>query len=152
SNAAVCTVTDEGVVRATGDGTATVTAAVDGRTAVATVAVTHFADAAVPDFRNHIEPVLTRSGCNSGSCHGALAGKGGFKLSLRGFDPVTDQFVMPRQANARRVNRIEPEQSLVLLKPTRTLPHGGGRRFETDSEEYRRLRDWIVGGAAAPRA
>jgi hypothetical protein len=151
TNAAVCTVSDDGVVRATGDGTATVTATVDGYTATANVKVTHYGEASVPDFRNHIEPMLTRAGCNSGSCHGALAGKGGFKLSLRGFDPVTDQFVMTRQANARRVNRTEPEQSLVLLKPTRTLKHGGGKRFETDSEEYRRLRDWIAGGATAAR-
>src|SRR5206468_917620 len=52
----------------------------------------------------------------------------------------------------RRVNRTEPEQSLVLLKPTRGLPHGGGKRFETDSEEYRRLRDWITAGAMGPRS
>jgi hypothetical protein len=104
-----------------------------------------------PDFRNHIEPVLTRAGCNSGTCHGAMAGKGGFKLSLRGFDPAADYFAITRQANARRVDRTNPTESLILLKPTRTLKHGGGKRFETDSEEYRRLRDWIAAGAAPPR-
>ena len=84
--------TADGIVHATGDGTATVTATVNGRTATATVTVTRTKEAAVPDFRNHIEPVLTRAGCNAGSCHGALAGKGGFKLSLRGFDPVDRSF------------------------------------------------------------
>ena len=152
SNAAVCTVDADGVVRAAGDGTATVTATVNGRKATATVTVTGTKEPAVPDFRNHIEPVLTRAGCNSGSCHGALAGKGGFKLSLRGFDPATDHFVMTRQANARRVDRTNPAESLVLLKPTRTLKHGGGKRFETDSEEYRRLyRLDRRRGAGAPR-
>src|SRR5207248_7620528 len=82
SDAAVCSVDADGVVRAAGDGTATVTATINGRTATATVTVSGTKEAAVPDFRNHIEPVLPRAGCNSGSCHGALAGKGWFKLSL----------------------------------------------------------------------
>jgi hypothetical protein len=151
SNSAVCTVDADGIIRAAGDGTATVTATVNGRTAMATVTVSRFKEPAIPDFRNHIEPMLTRAGCSAGSCHGALAGKGGFKLSLRGFDPATDHFVMTRQAAARRVDLTNPAESLVLLKPTRTMPHGGGRRFETDSEEYRRLRDWIAAGAPAPR-
>ena len=152
SNVAVCRVDADGVVHAAGDGSATVTAIVKGKKANTTVTVTRAKETDVPDFRNHIEPVLTKSGCNSGACHGALAGKGGFKLSLRGFDPVTDHFVMTRQANARRVNRTDPANSLVLLKPTRTLKHGGGRRFETDSEEYRRIRDWIAAGAPPPQS
>src|SRR6202049_2063590 len=83
-----------------------------------------------PSFRNHIVPILTKSGCNSGACHGALAGKGGLKLSLRGYDPESDFFVLTRQAGARRVDRQEPAKSLMLLKPTRKMPHGGGKRFE----------------------
>src|SRR5947207_3257559 len=77
-----------------------------------------------PDFRTHIEPVLTKAGCNSGSCHGALAGKGGLKLSLRGYDPDADHFVLTRQALGRRVDRQEPEKSLMLLKPTRQMGAG----------------------------
>src|SRR5258708_1973132 len=84
------------------------------------------ADAPAPSFRNDIIPILTRLGCNSGACHGALAGKGGLKLSLRGYDPDTDHFVLTRQALSRRVDRTQPEKSLMLLKPTRTMPHGGG--------------------------
>ncbi|HEY1375318.1 MAG TPA: DUF1553 domain-containing protein [Gemmataceae bacterium] len=151
SNPAVCTVDAAGVVRAAGDGTATVTATVAGRTATATVTVAKAKEPAVPDFRNHVEPVLTRAGCASGACHGALAGKGGFKLSLRGFDPAADHFALTRQAHARRVDRTAPDESLMLLKPTRAVKHGGGRRFETDSEEYRRIHDWIASGAPAPR-
>jgi Protein of unknown function (DUF1553)/Protein of unknown function (DUF1549) len=107
--------------------------------------------AGTPSFRNHIIPMLTRLGCNSGACHGALAGKGGFKLSLRGFDPAADHFVMTRQALGRRVDRLEPARSLVLLKPTLTVPHGGGQRLEVDSDDYRLLADWIASGAPAPR-
>src|SRR5262245_11088346 len=96
-----------------------------------------------PNFRNHIIPILTKAGCNSGACHGALAGKGGLKLSLRGYDPEADFFVLTRQAGARRVDRQEPAKSLMLLKPTRKLPHGGGRRFEDDSDDYKIILDWI---------
>jgi hypothetical protein len=105
-----------------------------------------------PTFRNHVQPVLTRLGCNSGACHGALAGKGGFKLSLRGYAPEEDYFVLTRQAGARRVNRAEPSKSLMLLKPTTALPHGGGLKLEVDSPEFRVLADWIASGAPGPSA
>src|SRR5215211_6183696 len=86
------------------------------------------AEPAAPSFRNQVIPILTRAGCNSGACHGALAGKGGLKLSLRGYDPETDHFVLTRQALARRVDLSKPERSLMLLKPTMAVPHGGGQR------------------------
>lgn len=105
-----------------------------------------------PNFRNHVQPVLTRLGCNSGACHGALAGKGGLKLSLRGYDPVQDHFVLTRQANARRVNRQQPAQSLMLQKPTLALTHGGGLKLDVDSPEYRLLAEWIARGAPGPSA
>jgi hypothetical protein len=106
--------------------------------------------ASEPSFRNHVIPILTRIGCNSGACHGALAGKGGFKLSLRGYAPEEDYFVLTRQAGARRVNRAEPSKSLILLKPTTVLPHGGGLKLEVDSPEFRVLADWIANGAPGP--
>src|SRR5437899_1790485 len=137
SNPGIASVDAAGIVRAAGDGEAVFTATVNGKSATARAVVARTKEPFAWSYRNHVIPVLTRVGCNSGSCHGALAGKGGFKLSLRGYDPETDHFVMTRQAGGRRVNRSEPEQSLVLLKPTRGLPHGGGKRFETDSEEDR---------------
>src|SRR3989442_4030721 len=88
-------------------------------------------------FRNEVIPILTRAGCNSGACHGALAGKGGLKLSLRGYDPQSDHFVLTRQALGRRVDRQEPARSLLLIKPTMVLPHGGGLRLEAGSAGYR---------------
>src|SRR5262249_3086159 len=103
-----------------------------------------------PSFRNHVIPILTKAGCNSGACHGALAGKGGLKLSLRGYDPESDFFVLTRQAGARRVDRQEPAKSLMLLKPTRKLAHGGGKRLEDDSDDYKIVLAWIVAGANRP--
>ncbi|MFO0807730.1 MAG: DUF1553 domain-containing protein [Gemmataceae bacterium] len=152
SDPAVATVDAEGVVRAIGDGDVTVTATVNGKSAPVRVRVTKTKEPWEWSYRNHVLPVLTRAGCNSGSCHGALAGKGGLKLSLRGYNPEADHFVLTRQALGRRVDRTDPAQSLMLLKPTRELPHAGGKLFETDSEEYRRLREWIAAGAYGPRA
>ena len=105
----------------------------------------------VVSFRNEVVPTLTRAGCNAGACHGALAGKGGMKLSLRGFDPDTDWFVLTRQALARRVDLTNPADSLALKKATRTVPHGGGTRFTEDSPHYKVMLDWIAAGAPAPK-
>lgn len=101
-------------------------------------------------FRNHVIPVLTKTGCNSGPCHGAAAGKNGFSLTLRGYDPSADYDVLVRQAAGRRVNLLEPARSLMLLKPTEVLPHMGGKRFEPRSPEYSVIAKWIAAGAPPP--
>lgn len=101
-------------------------------------------------FRNHVIPVLTRLGCNSGACHGAAAGKGGFKLTLRGYDPEADFNVLTRQSLGRRINKLEPAKSLMLLKPTMAIGHGGGERIKVDSLEYKVLSEWIANGSHAP--
>src|SRR5262245_56972513 len=136
SNPAVAKVDEAGHVSAVGDGEAVVTVSCDGMTATATVRVSKSKEPFAPSFRSHVEPLMTKVGCNSGACHGALAGKGGLKLSLRGYDPDSDHFVLTRQALSRRVDRTEPARSLMLLKPTRTLPHAGGKRFDKGSYEY----------------
>jgi uncharacterized protein DUF1549/uncharacterized protein DUF1553 len=102
-------------------------------------------------FRRHVIPVLTKMGCNSGACHGAAAGKNGFALTLRGYDPEADYETITRAAAGRRVNKLEPAKSLILLKPTETLPHMGGKRFDVGSPEYTVLASWIAEGMAAPR-
>src|SRR6187399_3178557 len=99
-----------------------------------------------PNFRNHVQPILAKAGCNSGACHGAAAGQGGFKLSLRGYDNEGDFYAITRHALGRRVLSADPGRSLLLLKPTTTVPHKGGKRFEVDSQEYRVLADWIATG------
>src|SRR6185295_4583580 len=98
-----------------------------------------------------IIPILTRAGCNSGACHGALAGKGGLKLSLRGYDPDTDHFVLTRQAGGRRVDRLEPEKSLLLRKPSLAVDHAGGLKLPVGSADFQILADWIAAAAPGPR-
>jgi hypothetical protein len=152
SNPAVAKVDEDGVVRPVGDGEATITATDGKRHATAKVRVRGAKAEHTWNFRNHIIPVLTRLGCNSGACHGALAGKGGFKLSLRGYAPEDDHFVLTRQALGRRVNKLHPAHSLLLRKPTLAVSHGGGLKLEMNSPEYRLLVDWIASGAPGPRA
>src|ERR1700745_2994676 len=113
------------------------------------------ADATVPGsspwtFRNHVQPVLAKAGCNAGACHGAAAGQNGFKLSLRGYDDEGDYLALTHQASGRRVNLADPGRSLVLLKPTTLVPHKGGKRFEVNSLEYKILSEWIASGAPGP--
>ena len=82
------------------------------RRAAATRAVDSRRVAPAHSFRNHVIPVLTKAGCNSGACHGAAAGKNGFALTLRGYDPDADYDTLTRQAEGRRVNALEPAPSL----------------------------------------
>jgi hypothetical protein len=151
SNPAVAAVDGQGLIRAFGDGEAIITASHDGKQVTANVKVTKTKEPFTWSFRNHVIPAMTKIGCNSGACHGALAGKGGFKLSLRGYAPAADYFVMTRQAQGRRIDKLEPAHSLVLLKPTRALSHGGGKRIEVDSPDYQILVDWIAAGAPGPK-
>jgi hypothetical protein len=151
SDPAVVVVDETGTVRAVSGGEAIIRATHGDKATSTTVKVTVPKEPKIPSFRNHVIPMMTKIGCNSGACHGALAGKGGFKLSLRGYDPLTDHFVMTRQTLGRRVDKLEPARSLLLLKPTMTVPHGGGQKLDVESPDYRILADWIASGAPAPR-
>jgi hypothetical protein len=107
-------------------------------------------------FRNEVMAVLSRAGCNQGTCHGNQNGKNGFKLSLRGEDPFFDWSALTRDALGRRANLHRPEDSLLLRKAVAAVPHEGGRRFDPDSRSYTILRRWLEGGmpsdlADAPR-
>ncbi|VTR98146.1 DUF1549 and DUF1553 domain-containing protein [Tuwongella immobilis] len=103
-------------------------------------------------FTREVVPVLTRLGCNQGACHGTPTGKGGFRLSLRGYDASLDQTTLTREAAARRVNPLAPEASLLLQKGTGQVPHEGGVRLRLGSPEYRVLRDWIAAGSPVDSA
>ena len=140
-----------GFAIAQGDGQATISANIKGHRASVPVSINDFALPAVWSFRNDVQPVLTKMGCNSGPCHGAQAGKNGFKLTLRGYDAETDYLSLTHQALARRTERMEPAKSLILLKPTLTIAHGGGKRFAVDSPEYRVISGWIAQGLPAPQ-
>jgi hypothetical protein len=100
-----------------------------------------------PSFRYDVLPTLTRAGCNAGTCHGTPVGKNGFRLSLRGFDPQLDLATLTREADGRRIDRMQPENSLLLQKAIAEVPHQGGRRLAKDEAGYRILRDWIAAGA-----
>lgn len=102
-------------------------------------------------FRDGVIPVLSRAGCNQGACHGAQIGKGGFRLSLLGYDPEADYPVLTREGESRRIVRTEPQDSLLLQKATLGVPHAGGMRFRPDSPEYRILASWIADGCPGPR-
>src|SRR5205823_5656362 len=84
------------------------------------------------DFERHLMGLFGRMGCNAGSCHGSFQGKGGFRLSLFGYDPEKDYFALTRENLGRRIDRVDPERSLLLLKPTGQVEHGGGLRFGKD--------------------
>jgi hypothetical protein len=99
------------------------------------------------DFPTHILPVLTKAGCNSGGCHGAATGQGGFKLSLLGYDPEQDHLSLTRELGARRIDLAYPPESLFLKKATRQIEHEGERRFSRDSDEAALLERWVAAGA-----
>ena len=110
------------------------------------------AGADAPSFRNDILPILSKAGCNSGGCHGALAGKGGFRLSLFGYNPEADWQTMTQESRGRRVDLVEPGASLLLTKPTTAIKHKGGKRIEIDSDDYRVFAEWIAAGAPGSKA
>ena len=140
-----------GLVVPAHDGQTTITAKVGDHTATAKVVVSGMSRPFEWSFRNNVEPMLAKLGCNSGACHGALAGKGGFRLSLRGYDPATDYFNIVKQDRGRRVDFADPGRSLVLAKPSGAIAHKGGIRFTTTSLDYRILAEWLSDGAAPPK-
>ncbi len=99
------------------------------------------------DFERHLMGLFGKMGCAAGSCHGSFQGKGGFRLSLFGYDPAKDYHALTRESYGRRINPVHADQSLLLLKATGQVEHGGGRRFALDSWQYRAFRDWITAGA-----
>ncbi len=99
------------------------------------------------DFERHVMGLFGRMGCNAGACHGSFQGKGGFRLSLFGYDPEKDYVALSRDGLARRINPVEPDRSLLLLKATGQTAHEGGVRFPKNSWQYQLFRNWILQGA-----
>lgn len=98
-------------------------------------------------FVRDIVPLFTKSGCANSNCHGSIRGQAGFKLSLFGYEPDLDYDAIVRAQDGRRINRQDPAMSLILQKPTFSIPHGGGERFKVGSLEYNAILDWIKDGA-----
>ena len=104
------------------------------------------------DFDTRVIPVLTKAGCNTGACHGAAAGRGEFRLSLYGGDPEFDHRSIAREMEGRRVNLATPDESLLLLKATESINHGGGPRLDLDGSGVQLLQQWIEEGALRSRS
>jgi hypothetical protein len=148
----VATVDSRGIVRPAADGRAYITVQAGGQTATVRVRVRHAADDVPVSFSREIVPTLTRMGCNQGACHGALHGRGGFRLSLLGYDPAFDYHEIVQSAEGRRVVLSDPGQSILLLKPSLTMEHGGGERFPVNSRPFLLLKRWLEDGAPEPGA
>lgn len=97
-------------------------------------------------FKLDVMPIFMRTGCNSGSCHGAARGKDGFRLSLFGFDPDGDHFRLTREINGRRINLAIPQEGLLMEKATGKVPHTGGQKIKEGDEYYQTLIRWHQAG------
>ncbi len=143
----VADVTPLGQVRPLRNGTGALRIEIGGKTASAPVNVVDIVEAQPVDFIRDVNPVMTKLGCNAGTCHGAKEGKVGFKLSLRGYDPIYDVRSLKDDLAARRLNAASPDDSLMLLKATAGVPHEGGQRTKLGEKYYEILRAWIADGA-----
>ena len=139
-------VDDTGLVTPLGDGDAVVKATFNDKSAEVKVSVSGFANPLPINFRNQVVPVFTKLGCNGGGCHGKSGGQNGFKLSLLGFYPEDDFEFLRKESRGRRIFPAAPSESLLLTKAIGRTPHGGGKRMDHDSYEYRTLVRWIEQG------
>jgi hypothetical protein len=136
-----------GLVTPLGDGQATVTATgPEGKTVSLVLSVERFAEERPINFANEIVPIFTKLGCNAGGCHGKSDGQNGFKLSLLGFYPEDDYEYLVMEDRGRRIFPADPEFSLLLLKPSNQLPHGGGQRMSPGTYEWDLIASWIRQG------
>jgi hypothetical protein len=146
---------EDGVAIPIGNGIAEITATYSKNaisySAAAKVTVSNFDTPFQWSFRNHVESVLSKQGCNTGACHGARAGQKGFRLTLFGFDVDADYSYLTRQAVGRRIVPSDPGRSLILTKPTGLVPHKGGVKLDPSSLEYRVIVEWIAAGTPPPR-
>ncbi len=140
-------VSRSGIVRPTADGQGVLTLSVADAKLDIPVTVSGVNTEFQADFVHDVNPVLSRLGCNQGTCHGAAQGKNGFKLSLRGYDPILDVRAFTDDHASRRVNLASPDDSLMLLKPIGVVPHVGGQLMHPGEPYYEILRNWIARGA-----
>lgn len=140
-------ITRAGFVRPLKDGESRIRISLADREIEVGVKVSGVSDPFVADFVRHVNPVLSRVGCNQGTCHGSAKGKNGFKLSLRGYDPIFDVRALTDDLASRRTNVSSPDDSLMLLKATGAVPHVGSQVIPPNSNYYAIVRNWIATGA-----
>jgi hypothetical protein len=145
--AGIVSISADGLVEPEAEGEAriSVTHAL-GHSVEVTAVVKRLADDLPINFPNQVTPIFSKLGCNTGGCHGKADGKNGFKLSLFGFEPTEDYEHLVKEGRGRRIFPAAPERSLLLLKATNVVPHGGGAKMEEDSYNYRVLHRWIKQG------
>lgn len=137
----------KGVASPAQNGETRLTVRAGSRTVHVPVAVTGQSEPDPIRFNTETQAVLTKQGCNTGSCHGSPDGKAGFSLSLFAFDPAHDHKSLVRDAGNRRINVLDPDESLMLKKPLLRIPHVGGKRLQPSDPAYQVLRQWIFEGA-----
>jgi hypothetical protein len=140
------TVTPTGRILPKANGSTEVTAKYGDKTVKVAVATEHCDENLPINFGNQIVPIFTKLGCNSGGCHGKASGQNGFKLSLLGFEPEVDFNALVKEGRGRRLLPAAPDYSLLLLKASGKMAHGGGKKMEADSDEYKLIRRWIAAG------
>ncbi len=128
------------------DGQTELKVAYEGKEATIPVKVEKASEAKPISFKLDVMPLFMKTGCNSGSCHGAARGKDGFRLSLFGYDADGDHYRITRELSGRRVDLAHPAASLLVEKGVGAVPHTGGKRIEPDSEIYHNLVNWIGNG------
>jgi hypothetical protein len=142
----VARVTSAGRVIPLANGSTTITARYGDRTAQLTVKAEALDQDLPINFPNQVVPIFTKFGCNSGGCHGKSGGQNGFALSLLGFVPELDFQTLVKEDRGRRLLPGAPDSSLLLLKATGQMAHGGGKRLDVSSDEYKIVRRWIAAG------
>ncbi len=149
--AGVVKVSPTGQVRPIADGSGALKFTLEGQSVSVPVKVSGQKEAPQVSFVRDVMPVLSKAGCNAGTCHGAAKGKNGFKLSLRGYDPEFDHQALTDELEGRRFNRAAPERSLMLLKPAGEAPHVGGMLFKAGDPYYEIIKAWIAAGVKLDR-
>lgn len=140
-------INERGLLRPGSDGKGEVKIAFMGKSATVPVTVTGMNLALKPDYVRDVMPITSKLGCNMGTCHGAKDGKAGFKLSLRGYDPIYDVLAFTDELASRRANVASPDHSLMLLKASGSVPHEGGQLTVPGELYYETLKAWISQGA-----
>ncbi len=145
--AALVEVSATGLIWPKADGKTTVQLTIGDQSIALPVEVTGVSAGSHVDFIRDVNPVMSKLGCNQGTCHGSAQGKNGFKLSLRGYDPIFDVRALTDDHASRHVNLASPDDSMMVQKPTGAAPHVGGQLFKPGEAYYQILRAWIADGA-----
>ena len=135
-----------GVARPVADGQTKLKITLAGVSVDIPASVTGSGAAHQASFVRDVMPTMSKLGCNAGTCHGSLNGKNGFKLSLRGYDPLYDHRALTDDISGRRTSRAAPDQSLMLLKPSGVVPHAGGALTQSGEPAYEKIREWVSQG------